>query len=412
VRILIVADRYPPEARSAAVLYQELAEELVRRGHGVSVVTKMPTDYVPGTEGGTKGAVIKRSEKMGGVSVVRVSGWSSFHASIAFRALQQVALSLAFIPPLMRVPRPDVLLVYSPPLFLAATVGILGRLRRIPCVLNLHDIYPRTAIQLGMLTNGLAIVLARLLEAFVYNAATAIVVPARGSRTILVDENAIPQSKIHVVPNWVDTDSFLPASKNNNFRDAHGFAGSFVVTYAGVMGFVQDLTTIIECARRMQGVRDIIFLLIGDGVYADRWKALAGGLSNVRFLPMLPKETYFDALAASNVGLVALSERLSSPAIPGKVQSIMAVGCPIVATVPVASDAANIIVESKSGFVVAPGDVTGLCHILDELMRRPALGEELGRNGRTFAERHFSLSGAVTAYERIFKRALQHDRHS
>lgn len=411
MRILMITDRYPPEARSAAILFQEMAESLAKKGHEIHVLTKMPTEYVPDREGKAVERWMQRVEQDGGVTIIRVRGISSLSASVIIKVLQQLMLTIAFAIAAIRIPRPDTVIVYSPPLLLAVMAALYGRWKRIPYILNLHDIYPRTAIQLGLLRSKLIIWGARKLEAFSYRTAAAIIVPAPSSRTILSRENGVPHSKLHWVPNWVDTNAFPPGPKENVFRKTHGLNNQFVVSYAGLMGFAQDLTTVIDCARKLQGYEQCVFLLIGDGVCAERWKQMAAGLKNVRFLPMLPKNLYFDALRASDVCLVPLTEALLSPAIPGKIQSILSVGRPIVGIVPPSGDAANLILKSKCGFVVPPGDVGKLQHIIEEFMDHPDIGEELGKNGRSYAEKHFTLEGAVSSYERVLKIVVEESKN-
>lgn len=412
VRILMITDRYPPEARSAAILFQEMAESLAKKGHEVHVLTKMPTEYVPNREGKADEPWRKRVEHDSGVTINRVRGISSLSTSVIFRILQQLTLTIAFAAAAIRIPRPDTVIVYSPPLLVAVMAALYGRWRRIPYVLNLHDIYPRTAIQLGLLKSKLIIWCARRLEAFSYRTAAAIIVPAPSSQTVLNREYSVPYSKLHLIPNWVDTNAFPPGPRENAFRKAYGLNDQFVVSYAGLMGFAQDLTTVIDCARRLQGYEQCVFLLIGDGVCAERWKQMAIGLKNVRFLQMLPKSLYFDALRASDVCLAPLTEALASPAIPGKIQSIMSVGRPVVGIVPPSGDAANLILESQCGFVVSSGDVWKLQHIIEQFMDHPNIGEELGRNGRRYAEKHFTLEGAASSYERVLELVLEDKRNA
>ncbi|MFZ5862179.1 MAG: glycosyltransferase family 4 protein [Nitrospirota bacterium] len=399
MRILLLTDRYPPEARSSATLFQELAEALAKRGHEVCVLTKMPQGYVPTLDDGQPAGHLPFAEVRGGVRVVRLRGLSSMSRSLVVRAVDQMVLGMLFTANLWRCGRPDAVIVYSPPLPLVLVAAILTRLRGVPYVLNLHDLYPRTAVQLGVLKNSLLIWGAKLFERIAYRNAAMIVVPADGSRRVLIDENHVDPGKLRVIPNWVDVHAVVPGPKENSFRQKHGLLGAFVVSYAGVMGFAQDLTTIIQCARLMVSNQAMVFLLVGDGVQLPQWKVLAERLPNVRFLGPVAKDRYFDLLRASDVCLVPLDGALSSPAIPGKIQSIMAVGRPIAAIVPTEGEAARVVNESRSGWVVVPGDVQALRSVLDRAIQHPEVGEELGRNGRRFAEQHYAIEYAIDGYE-------------
>ena len=111
------------------------------------------------------------------------------------------------------------------------------------------------------------------------------------------------------------------------------------------------------------------------------------------------------ALRASDIGLVALTESLESPAIPGKMHNIMAVSRPVVAVVPSKGNTAEVVRESRCGFVVVPGDKEDLRNRIEELAGRPDLRNELGAHGRSYAEQNFSLEKAADTYERILKDA-------
>ena len=398
MRVLYLSYRYPPVAR-ASNLHRSLAETLVARGHEVTVVTKYPTEYVPEDES------VPAREVMSGVKVVRVRGLPGVHRVVVMRALEHIVAGLAFVMAIKGIPRPDVVLTISPPMPVAFVSAFYSRLARVGCVLNLHDLYPRTAVELGLLRNRWVIWMMKRLENAIYRLSTHIVVTNRGSVPYLVQQKKIPPERVTRVPNWVPLDSLSSNGGAEEFRAEHGLEGCCVVSYAGVMGFAQDLSTIIECARLLRGRSDVVFLFIGDGVYAERWKLAAADLENVRFLPPVTEERYYDALRASDIGLVALTESLESPAIPGKMHNIMAVARPVVAVVPSTGDTAEVVRESRCGFVVVPGDTEDLRNRIEELAARPDLRRELGAHGRSYAERNFSLEKAADVYERILEAA-------
>jgi len=401
----MISDRYYPETRSAAHLFQDLAEGLVKRGHDVAVLTKMPTENLPGEASNDLSSLPYR-DCIAGVTVIRVPGLFSMKRSIGLRAVDQLYFGLRILWRALISAKPDVMVVYSPPLPLAVAGALYSNWSGVPFVLNLHDLYPRTAIELGVLRNKLLIWVARRLESFAYRNAAQIVVPAQQSQRILTEQTGVDEKKVHLVFNWIDTRSIVPDSKRSSFRRLNALTGRFVVSYAGLMGLAQDLTNVIECARRMRDQSDVLFLLVGDGVYAERWKDLARGLENVRFLPSVPRDVYLDVLRASDVCLVPLSASLKSPAIPGKLQSIMAVAKPVIAIVQPDGDAAQMVWESKCGFVVAPGDISELQRVLLKLLSNPTLAEELGRNGRQYAEQQFNLDSAVSTLEKVLGLAI------
>jgi glycosyltransferase involved in cell wall biosynthesis len=274
--------------------------------------------------------------------------------------------------------------------------------------LNLHDLYPATVVELGLLKNRLVIAVARWMERVAYRNASQIVVAAPRSRRILAEEHGVPLTDVHFVPNLVNIDRCAPGPRDNRFRRAEHLGGEFVVLYAGLMGVAQDLSTIIECARRMQSRRDVVFMLMGDGVYAKKWKALAQDLPNVRFHGPVANAAYTEALQASDVCLVPLSPELKSPALPGKMATIMAAARAMIALVPPWSDAIEVIRESRCGIVTAPGRPDELQSAIESLASNRRLAEELGENGRAYATERLSLEATIPQFARVVARAVDH----
>ncbi|MHB2025422.1 MAG: glycosyltransferase family 4 protein [Elusimicrobiota bacterium] len=409
MRLLLITERYAPEARSNAHIFQDLAEGLARRGHDVTVLAKMPSDYLPNVGCEKQNPPPSRNIE-NGVRVLRVGELFGPRRSIFLRVLDQVFFGICVIWRASLLEKPERMIVYSPPLPLACLAGVYARARRIPLVLNLHDIYPRTPVELGVLRNPILIWAARVMEEITYRCAAFFLVPSPGSRDYLINEKNIPAAKVRLIFNWVNVDAVAAAGKDNGFRKSQNLNGEFVVSYAGVMGYAQDLGAIISCAAKMAHDPGVVFYLVGDGVYRQRWEREAAGLKNVRFLPNLDREGYLDLLRASDVCLAPLTAALKSPAIPGKFQNIMAAARPVIAIVPEDSEAARVIHESGAGVVVAPGDENGLMEALSLLRGDKALLETKGRQGRRFAEENFNLGRALSRIDDILngeKRDIQ-----
>jgi len=399
MHLLFLTDRYAPEARAAAYLSQELAEALVAEGHRVTVVTRMPSRYVPG------GLAAPRAETLRGVRVIRVGGLGFLNRALFLRPLDHILTSAALTLRSWMVERPDVVVVYSPPLPMAMTAALTRWWRGIPYVLNLHDLYPATVVELGLLKNKMLVAIARWMESVAYRNAEQIVVAAPRSAAILHQHNGVPEAKLTYVPNMVNTERFTPGPRDNAFRRAEKLGDRFVVLYAGLMGVAQDLGTIVDCARRMRARTDVMFVLMGDGVFAAKWKALAADLPNVRFCGSVANDGYLEALRASDVCLVSLSDQLKSPAIPGKMATIMAAGKPMIAVVPAWSDTIDVLRESRSGLVSASGCPEELQRAIERLAADPRLAAELGENARAYATSRLSVASVVPQFERVAMRA-------
>lgn len=250
------------------------------------------------------------------------------------------------------------------------------------------------------------------MERRAYREAARIVVHSMGNREFLKNYKGVAPEKVRVIHNWVNTELLRPAPRDNDFSRAHGLTGKFVVSYAGLMGYAQDLTTVIEGARRLIEHPDILFVLVGEGVLEPRWRQAADGLVNVRFLPLQPKDKYAELLAASDLCLVPLDVSLRTPAVPGKLQSIMASGRPVITITGSESDAPKLVMASGGGVNVSPGDAEGLADTILRLKADPATRTRMGACGRAYTKEHFSLLKCADQYEELFAELKEEHRIS
>lgn len=438
MRILLLTAYFPPDTGSAAHLFYELGRAFVERGHEVTVLTSMPGYHALGPLEKYRGK--KRiKEDMDGMEVVRVATPQPPRHLLVGRALWQFGGALAFFLAGLALPSHDVAIVYSPPLPLGLTAWGLKKLRGIPFILNVQDLFPQSIIDLGLLRNRWLIRFFEAMERFVYQQANAITVHSEGNRQHIARKLGIEKAeKIRVIPNWVDTRFIQPGPRVNWFREEYNLGNAFIVSFAGVLGYSQDLDVVLEAARILNGGRwkmedvswkteggdwqsaignpnsEILFLIVGDGVEKARLEAKARqiGLDNVRFLPMQPREKYPAVLHASDIGLVTLHAEVRTPVVPSKILSIMAAGRPVVAAMNLDGDGPRLITESRCGLCVPPEDPQALAQAVLKLYHDPSLRQELGRNGRRYAEEHLSLEACGGQYEELLQRIAEEGKGS
>jgi glycosyltransferase involved in cell wall biosynthesis len=406
LRILLLTAYFPPDTGSAPHLFYELGTALARRHHEVWVATGFPSYHAQGDVGRYRRKLWMR-EHLDSLSVIRVVIPQLPRYIPLARGVWQMASATCLFLPSLRVPRPDVVLIYSPPLPLGLTGWALEKLRKVPFVLNVQDLFPQSAIDLGILRNHIMIRFFERMERFLYKSAAHITVHSPGNREHAISKGASP-GKVTVMPNWVDTDFLAPGPKNNELRKKLGLEGKFVVSFAGVIGYSQDLDTVLEAARRLAGHPEIVFLIVGDGVEKPRLQKKAEDLSltNVLFLPMQPRHRYPQVIQASDVSLATLHAEVKTPVVPSKILSIMAGGRPVIATMDLSGDAPKLIREARCGLVLSPGDAEGLAEVILKLYSDRGLCEEMGLNGRCYAEQHLSLHLAAERYENLFTQVL------
>ncbi|MBI4454648.1 MAG: glycosyltransferase family 4 protein [Acidobacteria bacterium] len=410
MRILFLNTSFPPMARSAAHLFHNLGCNLVSFGNTVSVVTELPWRRLGSAECADKyrNARFWLPEKMNGMNVIRVRGFPFREGGLIGRGVNALLLPLTFYLGARSMGEHDVALVYCPPVTLGLAAFLIKQLHRMPFVFNVQDIYPQTLIDLGLMKNRLLIRFFEWVERFSYSRAAAIVVHSEGNRQYLIHRRGVSAEKVEVIPNWVDIDLFRQSDPENGFREKHGLGSKFLVCYAGTMGYAQDLGPIIQAAKELQEIDDIRFLLIGEGVRAIEWRRMAERLclDNVQFLPLQPPSVYPSIVAACDVGMVPLTTQLRTPVVPGKLLDFMGARRPVIATVNADGDTSQIIREANCGYAFSPDDGHSVAAAILTLYRNPTIAHELGQNGGTYAESHFSLSVCAAKYEALFKRII------
>jgi colanic acid biosynthesis glycosyl transferase WcaI len=399
MKILLISPYFPPEIGSAAHLYFDLAQAWRRRGHEVSVLTGMPRYHVVENKGEYQNKLLKKEEYQG-LKVIRAFNLDIPWNIPVLRGVDQFVSAFCYGLAGLGLPPFDVALVYSPPLPLALAALALCRLRGRPLAVNIQDLFPQSAIDLGVLKNPHLIALFRRLESFLFRQADWLVVHSEGNRGYILERGGQP-GKVSVVPHWIDTQTLKPSSKLNGYRASLGLEKHFVVSFAGVMGYAQDLETVLTSAELLRDQEHIAFLLVGDGVNKPelvQW-AQQKGLHNVHFLPMQPKEKYPEVLAASDVCLVTLRQEMKTPVVPSKIMSIMAAGRPILASLPLESDAPQLIREARCGLCLPPGDTQAMAQAIARLGADQTLRQNMGAEGRRFAVKHFSLERCAAYLE-------------
>jgi colanic acid biosynthesis glycosyl transferase WcaI len=399
MNILLITPHYLPEIRSVSVLMSQLAEDLCARGHTVTVVAPYP----PSTMDEASAASPSANETRGGVRIIRVAVLPFVKVARAVRAVTHFTLAASVVWGSLRAGRQDAVIVYSPPLPLALGAEIVARRWGAPLVVNVQDIYPQALIDLGLARNPLVLGVLRWLERRAYRRAAALVVHSEGNRRVLLGRGVDP-AKLLVVPNWVDT--VLPRiTAPNPYRVELGLTDRFVVLFAGVMGYAQDMTVIVDAAADLRDDPRIVFVLAGDGVRRKDAEATveARDLRNVCFLPLQPIDKYPALVDAADCCLVTLDASVATPVVPSKIGGILAQARPIAAALP-RGDARDLIEQSGGGVCVEPGDASALAQAIRRLAADSASRRAMGRAGRRYVEEHLSRTKAAGQYTALLDR--------
>jgi colanic acid biosynthesis glycosyl transferase WcaI len=407
MRVLIYAYNYHPEPIGIAPLMTELAEGLVNRGHQVRVVTGMPNYPQRRIYDGYQGKAYMTEER-NGVQIQRSFVWVKPKPNLLDRLLLDGSFVFSSFFQALRGWRPDVILLTVPPLPVVLPANLLGWLYNCPVVLNVQDILPEAAIHLGLLKSPALIRVMETLENFAYRTAHTISVIADGFVDNL-EGKGVPSEKITCIPNWVDTNFIRPLPMEDNaFRREFGLEGKFVALYAGNIALTQGLETVVEAARKLTDLPDIVFVIVGEeGALVQLQEHCdACGATNVKLLPFQPRERLPEMLAAANVGLIVQRSHVVSFNMPSKTQVLLASGRAVVASVPSTGSAAKAIEKSHGGVVVEPENPQALADTIAHLYANPDLADAYGKQGRQFALERYSFEQALNQYETLFERVI------
>lgn len=376
MRILVVAQFYPPEAGASQNRAQAFVTGLLERGHQVTVVCQQP-NHPAGVFHEGYGRRLVQSERAEALTVHRLWVAASPRKTTKRRLLFYGSFALGAFAAVHLVRRHDVAFTTSPPLpgVLASACGLMGR--NIPYVVDVRDIWPAAAVAVGELSNGRALQQIERAERWLYRNASGATATTRPfcRHVDRVAERAICTH----LPNGA-LDQLV-----NTPPPSAPTSGPFTAGYVGNLGVAQGLTILLEAAEALRN-EDVRVLVVGDGplAYQLREESRRRKLTGIEMRPAVPVEEVGRVLAECHALIVPLRPHsLFGDFVPSKLYDAMAVERPVIAAL--AGEGARLVREARCGLVVPPGDGAALANAIRTLKARPDHALALGRAGRKFA---------------------------
>lgn len=368
-------------------MIHDLGLQFVQQGNEVILLTPSP---------GISAAVEVSEEH--GLQVVRVRTDKLKGVSKLRRALAEITLSSTLwrrAGAFLRANPCDLIVYYSPTIFLGALVRRLKSLWRCPSYLVLRDIFPKWAVEAGVLRKGFPYLYFRYKELAQYRAADMIGVESSGNLAYFSGELGDKNFTVEVLPCW--------ASANRNdagksgYRRQLGLENNVVFFYGGNIGVAQDVDNIVRLANGLKEHKDIFFLLVGEGSEIGRLNQLIRdlGLCNIKILPAVPQEQYLAMVHEFDVGIVSLHRNLTSHNFPGKLLGYMSCGKPVLASANPGNDTRRVLQDAGAGLCCDNGDDERLREAALRLAHDPELRQTMGRNSRLLLETRFSDRAAA-----------------
>jgi glycosyltransferase involved in cell wall biosynthesis len=388
VRLILVADTFPPLRTSGAVQLRDLSRELVRQGHQLSVL--LPSADLDGPW---------HLETWEGVRVLRLQAPKTKDIGYIRRTLHEFWMPFAMRRQLLRSPLAqetfDGVVWYSPSIFHGPLVQALKRQSCCPAYLIIRDIFPEWAVDMGLMGRGLPYRFFDLVARYQYAVADVIGVQTPGNLTYFSKWKRKKGRLLVVLQNWLAKPAFQRSSIQ---VDQTALAERKVFVYAGNMGVAQGMGILLELADRLQSRRDVGFLFVGRGsdVVRLRKDASDRGLTNVLFFDEIDPDEIPSLYAQCTVGLVALDARHRSHNIPGKFLTYIQSGLPVLACVNLGNDLADLIRIEAVGQVCESHQIDDIVLLAEKLLVQLETDGNIRDRCKLLFERRFSVEQAVS----------------
>ncbi|MCA9412637.1 MAG: glycosyltransferase family 4 protein [Candidatus Omnitrophica bacterium] len=405
MKILFLSQYFPPEMGAPSARVSELCRYWAEKGEEVTIVTAFPNHPTGRIFPGYEGQWFQR-EETDGCTVLR--SWIYVTPNRGF--FKRVICFLSFMvssiwTSLFKAGKCDLVIATSPQIFCGLAGWVVSCLKRTPFVLEIRDLWPDSAIQLGVIKNPLLISLSRWLERFLYHRAD-LIVPVSGSIQEAIEDQGIPEKRFELIPNGIDFNLFVPGERDNELRKSLDIGDRFLVSYIGTHGMAHALERLVDTAKMMDPER-FHFLFIGEGArkqpVVDHAKEI--GAENITFLPYQPKADIPKWLAASDLSTVSLKDiPVFETVLPSKMFEIMACERPILLLAK--GECAELVRTSDAGVVVEEGDPEKIAAAIEKLAVDPQGCREYGRKGREFVFEHYHRERLAQRYLDRLKRRV------
>jgi glycosyltransferase involved in cell wall biosynthesis len=386
MRIVLIADVFPPLRSSGAVQLRDLAREFARQGYDITVLVASPElreDW--------------RIDIWNGVRIVRLRTPKTKDVGYARRTLGEFLMPCAMLRNLRKSPlaheKWDGVVWYSPTIFLGPIANALKQAGKCPSYLIIRDIFPEWAVDMGLMGRGLPYRFFKSIARYQYSVADVIGVQTSGNLAYFEDIGGEPK-QLEVLHNWL---ADAPNAGCTVAVHNTALAGRKIFVYAGNMGIAQGMDILLDLAAHLRYRSDVGFLFVGRGSDARRLRDQAKNrnLDNVLFLDEIDPDEIPGLYAQCHVGLVALDPRHKTHNIPGKFLSYMQSGLPVLASINSGNDLVDLIDEKQVGAVCVDQSVETLASLAEQLLERLERDKAIAGRCRTLSNDMFSSAAAV-----------------
>jgi glycosyltransferase involved in cell wall biosynthesis len=405
MHILLIHQVFAALDEAGGTRHHEFARYMAARGHQVTVITS-PVSYLSGDQiplsNPDPPLMNPEGQAAGQVTILHAYTYRALHKSFLHRFLFFISFMASSFWTGLRIKQVDVIWGTSPPIFQAVTAWLLSRLKRIPFLFEVRDLWPTFAIAVGVLRNPILIKLSFWLEGFLYRHAERVMVNSPGYVGHVKDRGA---RRVDLIPNSADPKMFEPGNEGLAFRSANALDDRFVVLYAGAHGLSNDLGVVLATAKLLQDgkhTEEITIIFLGDGKEKNALEKQAANLElkNILFLPPVPKNGMGEVLAGADACLAILKPiEEYKRTYPNKVFDYMAAGRPVILAID--GEIRSVVEAAGCGIFVQPGNPAALADVMCKLAADRPAARVMGLSGRKYLEEHFNRTLIADTLEMI-----------
>ncbi len=392
MHILLIHEIFATPDECEGTRHYELAKFLLQNGHKFTVIAS-DVDYLSGN------MKMKKREVKEGIEIIYASTIPSLHKSFLGRGLAFLSFSFSSFFEALKVLDFDVVIGTSPPLFQAITSLVIAKLKRRKFVYEVRDLWIDFASELGVVRNKFILKLLKKLESLLYKKADLIIVNSPGFLPFIL--SSVSKDKVILITNGVNTEDFDDTiEKDRDLEHKLGISGKFVIMYAGNLGVANDIDTILNTARLLKDIIDIVFVLVGGGIRKDEIKKRikTEEMENIIVLEPVSKKEIPKIISLADVCLATIKNTpLLQTVYPNKVFDYMASGKPTILTI--SGVIRNVIEESNGGIYVPPGSPEKLKDAILKYYSNKELVVLHGRNAKSFVKGYFERAVIAKQFE-------------
>lgn len=387
MKIILVADTFPPLRTSGAVQLRDLCREFVRQGHVLTVLLPSSDQKEPW-----------KIEEFEGVQVLRLKAPRTKDVGYFRRTIAELVMPFAMLWQLRKSPFSNLkwggVIWYAPSIFHGPLVKSLKKSSGCKGYLIIRDIFPEWAVDMGLMGRGIPYLFFDAIARYQYSIADVIGVQTPGNINYFDRWLKKSSRSLEVLQNWLDK----PAQNKCSIRvNETSLAGRKILVYAGNMGVAQGMDILLDLASKLQSQQDTGFLFVGRGGDFVRLKITSEAmkLGNVLFFNEIHPDEIPDLYSQCSVGIVSLDSRHKSHNIPGKFLTYMQCGLPVLANINAGNDLARIIRDEQVGQVCESNNIDELLQMTQKLLAQIESDVNLPNRCITLFKREFSVEKAV-----------------